>query len=353
LYCKVKKEDCLSTPIFLEIYSNQSEINKLETTNLCIVIPCYNEEEVLEFTAKELIKLLHTQIEYKKIDKNSSILFVDDGSNDGTWKVIETLASQTKHVKGIKLSSNRGHQNALLCGLLNTTGDIVISIDADLQDDLTTIGIMIDEFNNGNDIVYGVRTCRASDTVLKRLTAEIYYKLLRLMGVDIIFNHADFRLLSRKAISALKSYEETNLFLRGLIPSLGFSSSIVTYSRKKRFAGESKYPFSKMIALGLNGITSYSSVPLRLIAILGLLIFMFTIIISCWVLWVKFVNGTAIPGWASSVLPIYLLGGIQLFSIGIVGEYVGKIYMETKKRPRYIIEKRSNNINVQWHQFTI
>ena len=306
---------------------------------LSIVVPCYNEEDVLPETSKKLLCLLENIIFKKKISANSSIIFVDDGSSDKTWKIIERLSSQTGRIHGIKLSCNRGHQNALLAGLLNASGDAVVSIDADLQDDLNSIEEMVDVYREGCEIVYGVRKRRTDDSLFKRITAEVYYKLLKWMGVNIVFNHADFRLISRRVIIALEDYQEINLFLRGLIPSIGFSSSIVTYDRKERFAGESKYPFRKMLSLALNGITSYTSFPLRLIAGLGLTIFIGTVVLSCWVIWVRIFSDDAIPGWASSVLPMYLLGGIQLFGIGVLGEYIGKIYMETKKRPRYIIEK--------------
>jgi glycosyltransferase involved in cell wall biosynthesis len=308
-------------------------------TDLKIVVPCYNEEEVLLRTSDKLLSIIGRLIENKKIANDSSIVFIDDGSRDRTWEIIESLSSNSSHINGIKLSCNRGHQNALLAGLLNVSGDVVVSIDADLQDDENAIEEMVDSYQKGHDVVYGVRRSRTSDNVFKRITAELYYKLLKRMGVNIIFNHADFRLLSRRAINTLEEFQEINLFLRGLIPSIGFSSSIVTYDRKERFAGESKYPIRKMLSLALNGITSFTSFPLRLIAGLGVFIFIATVLLSMWVLWISFFNESAVPGWASSVLPMYLLGGIQLFSIGVIGEYIGKIYMETKKRPRFIIEK--------------
>jgi polyisoprenyl-phosphate glycosyltransferase len=306
---------------------------------LTIVVPCFNEEEALRETCNKLLELLNILIEKNKITPTSKIVFVDDGSTDNTWNIIEELSHRSRKVHGIKLSNNRGHQNALLAGLLNVSGDIIVSIDADLQDDLMAIEKMIDLHYAGNDIVYGVRGNRSSDSFLKRYTAELFYKILKLMKVNIVFNHADFRLMSRRTINELKKYNETNLFLRGLIPSIGFRSAIVLYDRRERMHGESKYPYGKMLSLAIHGITSYSSFPLRLIAGLGLIIFLFTLSLSLWVFWVKIFKGDAIPGWASSVLPMYLLGGIQLLSIGIVGEYVGKIYMETKKRPRFIIEK--------------
>ncbi|MFC1630864.1 glycosyltransferase family 2 protein [Pseudomonadota bacterium] len=308
-------------------------------TELKIVVPCYNEEEVLPGTSKILQLILEGLIKKKKISNKSSIVFIDDGSSDGTWEIIESLSSDSKHINGIKLSCNRGHQNALLAGLLNVSGDVVVSIDADLQDDENSIEDMVDAYHQGYDVVYGVRGTRASDNPLKRITAELYYKMLKLMGVNVVYNHADYRLISRRVINALEEYQEVNVFLRGLIPSIGFSSTVITYERKERFAGESKYPFRKMLSLALNGVTSFTSFPLRLIAILGLLILSVTIMLSIWALWVSIYDESAVPGWASSVLPMYLLGGIQLFSIGVIGEYIGKIYMETKERPRFIIEK--------------
>ena len=306
---------------------------------LAIVVPCYNEEQVLPETARQLLALLDELTETGKIAPNSRIYFVDDGSRDQTWPLIETLSADDERAHGIKLSYNRGHQNALLAGLFTAEGDIIISIDADLQDDIQVIGQMVDAYQEGNDVVYGVRAARKADRLFKRVTAESFYRLLGWMGVDVVFNHADYRLMSRRAIEALKGYGEVNIFLRGVIPSIGFPSTSVSYDRNKRIAGESKYPLSKMIGLAINGITAFSSLPLRLIAVLGFVIFLFSLLLSIWVLWVKIFAGEAIPGWASSVLPMYLLGGIQLLSIGVLGEYVGRIYMETKRRPRFIIEK--------------
>lgn len=306
---------------------------------LTIVVPCYNEKDVLSDTCAKLTHNIKNMISSKKISGDSSIYFVDDGSTDKTWSIIEELSTQMTHIHGIKLSCNKGHQNALLAGLLNAPGDAIVSIDADLQDEVGAIEKMVDTYLNGHDIVYGVRSSRTKDSLFKRFTAEAYYKLLKSMGVNVIFNHADFRLISRRVISALEEYQETNLFLRGLIPSIGYPSSVVTYDRKDRTAGSSKYPLKKMLTLALNGITSYTSFPLRLIAGIGLAIFLGTIALSLWVLWASIIDNNTVPGWASSVLPMYLLGGIQLFSIGVLGEYIGNIYMETKKRPRYIIEK--------------
>lgn len=305
--------------------------------SLTIVIPCYNEEEVLPETASRLIKLLETEVKSNKISQDSHMLLVDDGSQDSTWQIISKLGESNPTIKGIRLAQNKGHQFALLAGLENATGDILVSIDADLQDDISVISKMVDEFKKGNDIVYGVRSSRDTDTFFKRNTAQVYYWLLKKLGVDIVYNHADYRLMSRKTIEALKLHGEVNLFLRGLIPTLGFRSTQVTYARNERFAGESKYPLKKMLGLALEGVTSFSIAPLRFISGLGFIIFFLSMIVSIWAVYTYFVTESAIPGWTSSVLPMYLLGGVQLLSLGMIGEYVAKTYMETKKRPRYIV----------------
>lgn len=306
---------------------------------IAIVIPCYNEEEVLPETVSQLTVLMQEMEHEQLIASGSAIWFVDDGSKDKTWALIEDYVVSNHYIRGIKLARNRGHQNALLAGLETATGDVLISIDADLQDDIQVIKSMMIEHYKGVDIVYGVRKARSTDTAFKRMTAEGYYHLLNKMGVNIVFNHADFRLMSRRAIESLKQYEEVNLFLRGIIPTIGFPSSTVEYDRAARFAGESKYPLKKMLALAADGITSFSAVPLRLIAGLGFFIFLMSLGLSFWVFFVKLFTDNATPGWASSVLPMYLLGGIQLLSIGVLGEYIAKMYMETKKRPRYILDK--------------
>jgi glycosyltransferase involved in cell wall biosynthesis len=310
---------------------------------LAVVIPCYNEEEVLPETVKQLTALMQEMERDGLTDPGSAIWFVDDGSKDKTWELIEGYVVSNPYIRGLKLARNRGHQNALLAGLENATGDVLISIDADLQDDIQVLKTMMAEYHKGIDVVYGVRSVRELDTPFKRITAEGYYHLLKKMGVNIVFNHADFRLMSRRAIEALKSYEEVNLFLRGIIPTIGFPSSTVEYARAARFAGESKYPLKKMLALAADGITSFSAVPLRLIAALGFIIFLCSLGLSTWVFFVKLFTNNATPGWASSVLPMYVLGGIQLLSIGVLGEYVAKMYMETKKRPRYFLEKNIPN----------
>lgn len=309
------------------------------TLALSIVVPCYNEEEVLPETVRRLLALLDDLTAKGKVAAASRVYFVDDGSKDRTWAMIEEHSATDRRIGGIKLSRNRGHQNALLAGLMTVRGDAVVSIDADLQDDITVIEDMVDRHLDGADVVYGVRKRRDTDTLFKRATAEGYYKLIKAMGVEVVFNHADYRLLSRRALDVLKGYDEVNLFLRGVIPTIGFPSAVVEYDRHERFAGESKYPLRKMLALAIDGVTSFSAMPLRLIAVLGMLIFIGTMMLSIWVLWTRLTSGNAVPGWASSVLPIYFLGGIQLLSIGVLGEYVAKVYLEVKRRPRYIVEK--------------
>lgn len=306
---------------------------------LSIVVPCYNEEEVLRETSTQLLSFVDRLIISSKIDDTSMIYFIDDGSQDNTWDLIETLSKEHKHISGIKLSRNRGHQNAVLAGLFTAKGDAVVSIDADLQDDIEVIEQMVDEYNNGNEIVYGVRNERKTDTMFKRTTAEGFYKLMKIMGVDIVFNHADYRLLSRSVIEYLKDYKEVNLFLRAMIPLIGFKSAKVYYDRAERFAGESKYPLKKMLSFAWDGITSFSVVPLRMITAIGFILFFLSMCLSFWVLGTRMFTDDAIPGWASTVLPIYLISGVQILSIGVAGEYIGKIYLETKQRPRYIIEK--------------
>jgi polyisoprenyl-phosphate glycosyltransferase len=306
---------------------------------LSIVVPCYNEEDVLPETHFRLGKLVRELGAQGKIASDSLVYYVDDGSSDRSWTIIESMARQHGFVRGVKLSRNRGHQNALLAGLFSAEGDIVITIDADLQDDLAAIGAMVDEYVGGCDIVYGVRQSRTADTYTKRLSAETYYRLLQLMGVEAVFNHADYRLMSRRAIDALREFKEVNLFLRGVIPQLGFRNSTVFYDRSERFAGASKYPLKKMLALAWQGVTSFSAVPLHIITTLGVLISLASFAVTIWALSIRIFTVDAVPGWASTVLPIYFLGGIQLLCIGIIGEYLAKIYMETKGRPRYVIEE--------------
>lgn len=311
----------------------------IEPLKLSLVIPCYDEQEALPETARRLRLLLTDLITRNKIDPTSNVWLVDDGSHDNTWPIIDGLTESCQLFRGVKLSRNHGHQFALLAGLCSADGDAVISLDADLQDDLCVIEKMVDSHKSGYEIVYAVRHSRIKDSRFKRWTAERYYALLRAVGVTIIPNHADYRLMGRAALTALAEYQEVNLFLRGLIPQLGFRSTCVYYERQKRIAGESKYPLRKMLALAVDGVTSFSPVPLRMIAALGAIIFVLSMGIAFWVLAVRLATNRAVPGWASITLPIYGLGGVQLLGLGVVGEYVAKIYMESKRRPRYLIEK--------------
>ena len=311
--------------------------------NLYLIRPCYNEQEVLNKTADVLQKKVLSLIEQKKISPNSKILFVDDGSKDNTWQIINELHSKDKIFSGIKLSRNRGHQNALLAGLMSAKNlcDITISIDADLQDDTDAIDKMIDKYYEGNEIVYGVRSARKTDTFFKKFTAESFYKLIKFLGADIIFNHADFRLMSKKSLESFANFNEVNLFLRGLVPMVGFKSGIVTYERHERFAGESKYPLKKMLSFAWEGITSLSVKPIKLITSVGFFIFFVSILMVAYFLF-QFINKNTVAGWTSIVISVWMLGGLQLISIGLIGEYIGKIYIETKHRPKFIIEKFLN-----------
>jgi glycosyltransferase involved in cell wall biosynthesis len=309
---------------------------------LGIVVPCYNEEAVLPETARRLLALLSGMVSAGHVAAESKIFFVDDGSIDRTWPLIEALSRQHPNIAGIKLARNCGHQHALLAGLYTAEGDALVSIDADLQDDTRVIEQMVEDFRNGAHVVYGVRRRRGADSLFKRLTAKTFYRLMSLLGAESIYNHADYRLMSRRAVEELKQFKEVNLFLRGIVPLIGFKSTIAYYDRTERFAGESKYPFRKMAALALDAITSFSVVPLRLITLVGFVVFLLTILIICWVLYVRIFTTHAVPGWASTVLPIYFVSGIQILCIGIIGEYLGKIYSEVKQRPRYIIEKLVN-----------
>lgn len=308
-------------------------------TRVAIVVPCYNEQEVLPETARRLTDLLGRLISSGKAGPDSAIYFVDDGSRDHTWVLIEELVRTSSHIRGIKLSRNRGHQNALLAGLMLAKGDVVISVDADLQDDLAAIEHMLDAHTQGFDVVYGVRSRRDTDTFFKRATAIGYYKLLRFMGVEVVYNHADYRLLARCVIEALRHYNERNLFLRGIIPTLGFKSANVYYERLERFAGVSKYSLRKMLSLALEGVTSFTPMPLHVITALGIVVSVLSGALGIWAIGVRLFSDVAIPGWASTVVPMYFLGGVQLLGIGVLGEYLSKIYIEVKNRPRYIIEK--------------
>jgi polyisoprenyl-phosphate glycosyltransferase len=304
-----------------------------------VVVPCFNEEEVLPETARRLTALLQAMITDGRVAAGSQVIFVDDGSRDRTWEMIEGMASSDTRVGGIKLSRNRGHQNALLAGLYTCDADVLLSVDADLQDDIQVIPEMVQAYARGAQIVYGVRNDRTSDGYFKRATAQGFYRLISALGAESVYNHADFRLMSRRAVEALKSFREVNLFLRGMVPLIGFHSAIVYYTRTERFAGESKYPLRKMITLALDAVTSFSIAPLRFITALGFLVFFLSAAMGLWTLWVRLFTDRAVPGWTSTLLPIYLLGGIQILCTGVLGEYLGRVYQETKARPRYIIEK--------------
>lgn len=313
---------------------------------LYLVIPCYNEEQVLHETSKRLLEKINTMISNELISCESKILFINDGSKDKTWDIIEQLYSKNSIFSGINLSRNRGHQNALLAGLMTAKeyADMTISLDADLQDDVAVIDKFVEQYYNGSDIVYGVRSSRQTDTFFKRTSALAFYKLMNILGVDAIFNHADYRLMSKRALEGLSQYKEVNLFLRGMIPLIGYRYSIVEYERHERFAGESKYPLKKMIAFALDGITSLSIKPIRIITMLGFTIFFVSVIALIYSIVVKFF-GSTVTGWTSLTLSIWMLGGIQLLSLGVIGEYVGKIYNETKQRPRFIISDKLIDIN--------
>lgn len=308
---------------------------------LAIVVPCYNEEEVLKIASKALREVLEDLVRKEKIAKDSFILFVNDGSKDRTWELIEEehRAYPTK-VCGVKLAGNVGHQFALTAGLLTAKdmSDVTVSIDADLQDDVAVIEEMIDKFHEGCDIVYGVRKERKTDSFFKRTTAQAFYKLMAAMGVKTIYNHADFRLMSKRAVEEFSRYKETNLFLRGMIPLIGYQTDNVYYDRKERVAGESKYPLKKMLALAFNGISSFSVKPISLILGVGIIIILISILAAIYAL-ISYFTGHVVQGWTSLILSIWFLGGVQLFAIGLVGQYIGKIYIEVKERPRYNIEK--------------
>lgn len=308
-------------------------------TKLHIVVPCYNEQEVLPEACRQFDALLGRLVEAGKIAAGSGIIFVDDGSADATWALIEQAARARPRVAGLKLSRNRGHQNAVLAGLMTADGDAVITIDADLQDDIDAIERMVDRHLEGCDIVYGVRSDRGTDSVFKRNSALLFYRALAWFGVELVHNHADFRLMSRRAIEALRDYREVNLYLRGIVPLIGYRSATVEYERRLRFAGESKYPLGKMIKLAMQAITSFSTVPLQIITVTGFVVFAGAMAVAAWVLWISLFTERAVPGWASTVLPMTVLGGIQILCLGVIGAYLGKIYGEVKSRPRYVIEQ--------------
>ncbi len=313
---------------------------------LYIVIPCYNEEAVLPVTAGMFLEKITQLISKEKISENSRIMFVDDGSRDSTWSIIEELSRSDTHYTGIALSRNRGHQNALLAGLTEACGlcDITISIDCDGQDDINAMDKMVDEYLNGAEIVYGVRSDRRTDTVFKRTTAQCFYKLMNKMGANVVYNHADYRLMSSRVLKEFSDFREVNIFLRGMVPLVGFKSTCVEYERRERLAGESHYPLKKMLALAIDGITSLSTKPIRIITVFGFIIAALSFIGILWSV-ITYLCGHSVAGWASLVSIVCFLSGIQLLSLGVIGEYIGKIYLETKRRPRFIIEKRTNTDN--------
>lgn len=309
-------------------------------TKLYLAVPCYNEEAVLKETSSILLEKMEHLIARGKITSDSRICFIDDGSVDDTWRIISALHNYSPMFQAIKLSRNRGHQNALLAGLMTLKDhcDAIISLDADLQDDVNAIDKMLDKYEEGCDIVYGVRAKRDTDTFFKRFTAEGYYKILDKMGTKVVFNHADFRLMSKRALDSFAEFKETNLFLRGMVPLIGYKSDIVTYDRSERTAGESKYPLSKMLSLAWEGITSLSVKPIKMVTGAGAICFGISIIMLIYFV-IRRITGQTEVGWASLAVSIWALGGLQLLGIGIVGEYIGKIYLETKNRPRYIVEE--------------
>lgn len=315
----------------------------MENPTLYIVVPCYNEEAVLPLTAPAFLEKLNSLCAAGKVSDDSRILFVDDGSKDSTWTIISALAKQDRHYLGIRQSRNRGHQNAVLAGLMEAKDrcDFTISIDCDGQDDINAMDEMVAAYKEGSEIVYGVRSSRKTDTFFKRATAQSFYRLLSFMGAEVVYNHADYRLVSTKALNAFSQFKEVNLYLRGMFPLVGFPSSCVYYERNERLAGNSHYPLRKMLALAFDGITSLSIKPIRIIATLGTILAAGSFAAILWVLLAYFF-GTVVPGWSSLLLCVCLLGGIQLIAIGILGEYIGKIYLESKARPRFIIQERTN-----------
>ena len=310
------------------------------TPTLYLVVPCYNEQEALRKTTQEIDKKIAHLIKKKAISNQSRVVLVDDGSKDKTWSIIKTLHDRNSLFVGLKLSRNRGHQNALLAGLFfaKERADIVVSMDADLQDDINAIDAFITEYSNGYDIVYGVRSSRDTDTVFKRQSAQLFYKLMRAMGVDLVYNHADFRLMSRRSLDELAKYSEVNLFLRGIIPLIGFPSTIVEYKRFERTAGESKYPLKKMLSFAFNGVTSFSVKPIRLMFFLGSIFFVASLGFLIYIL-AQNLLGNTIEGWSFIACSLWFIGGVQMVSIGLLGEYIGKVYSETKARPRYVVEE--------------
>lgn len=311
-----------------------------KNSTLYIVVPCYNEEAVLYETTKRLKEKLEDLIDKDIISKKSKVMYVNDGSKDNTWEMIKEIEKQDKLFTGISLSRNKGHQNALVAGLLTAKeyADVVISMDADLQDDINAIDEMLKKYYDGCEIIYGVRSSRKKDSFFKKTTAEGFYKFMKLMGVDVVYNHADYRLTSKKVLDNFNDYKEVNLFLRGIFPLIGYKSDIVYYERSKRFAGESKYPLKKMLNFAWDGITSFSVKPLRMICSIGFIILFISIIIMIYSL-IRKITGNTVDGWTFLSISIWFIGGIQMISLGIIGEYIGKVYTEVKQRPRYIIEE--------------
>lgn len=316
----------------------------MNVSSLYIVIPCYNEQDVLPITAPMFLQKIENLITQGLCSEDSKVLFVNDGSKDNTWEIITALAKQNSRFKGLKLSRNRGHQNALLAGLMHAKDycDVTISIDCDGQDDINAMDEMLKQYYDGCDVVYGVRSKRDTDTFFKRVTAEGFYKFMHIMGAETVFNHADYRLMSKRALEGLAQFKEVNLFLRGTVPLVGYKSTSVYYERNGRLAGESHYPFSKMLNLALNGITSLSTKPLRYITTIGLVMAFISFLFIVWAL-VARIMGNTVAGWTSLVGIMALIGGIQLFCLGIIGEYIGKIYSEVKQRPKYIIETTTDD----------
>lgn len=322
-----------------ETGTDEMEIRVIMGDTLYIVVPCYNEQEVLAETANRLRKKVEALVGQQKIGAKSRIMFVNDGSKDATWVMISELCEQNPIYAGVNLSRNRGHQNALLAGIETAAShaDMIVSMDADLQDDIDAMDQMIDAYRKGYDVVYGVRSSRQKDSFFKRNTAQVFYRLMKLLGAEIVYNHADYRLLSRRAAKALLSFDEVNLFLRGIVPMVGYPSTTVAYERGIRYAGKSKYPLGKMLAFALEGLTSLSVKPIRMITAGGLLVCIVSMLMLIKA-FVDYFSGNVEPGWTSIIISIWVLGGLQLFAIGIIGEYIGKTYMETKGRPKFIIE---------------
>lgn len=323
----------------IPLFRRQKKKEVFTITKLYLVIPCYNEEAVLPETVRRLTDKLNALTASGVVTADSRMLLVDDGSKDRTWEIITKLHSENPYVEGLKLAHNRGHQNALLAGLMTAKdqAEVVISMDADLQDDIDAVDAMLAKHADGCDIVYGVRSSRETDTAFKRGTAQLFYKIMSFMGADVVYNHADYRLMTKRALAGLAEYGEVNLFLRGIVPMVGYRSATVEYRRGERFAGESKYPLSKMLNFALDGITSMSVKPIRFITLLGFLIFSASILMTLYFVVIHFM-GRTVAGWTSIVVSVWAIGGLQLLAIGVIGEYLGKIYLETKHRPRFIIE---------------